>query len=85
MCFIVLHNTLHKTIDFLIAKIKIILLLAESISKKKTPYINALDRKNLAGINKKILDKNKAKKISKVKLIIAKNKHTSSIQSRSRI
>lgn len=52
--------------------------LIEPISEEKTPYIDALDRKNSTDINKKMLDINEIVKILEVKYITLKNKYTSS-------
>lgn len=80
-----LCNILYKINDFPIAKTKAILPLAKLISKEKSPYIDALDRKNLTGINKKMSNRNKAAKISKVNFITLENKNITLTQSRSEI
>lgn len=72
--YIILHNILCKINHFLIAKLKTILPLAKSISKKKSPYTNIFNIKNMASIDKIILDRSKTVKIPEVKLITPENK-----------
>ena len=73
------------------AKLKVILSLVEPISKKQSLYINALDkrnsaldRKNLAGINKvaEMLGKSEDTKMVDIRHITPKSKHTTFSQSR---
>lgn len=56
--------------------------LAKLINEKKSLYRNAFDRKNPANIDKNILHKSKTVKMPKVKLIISKSKHPTSIWSK---
>lgn len=79
------RNILYKTNDFSMTKAQAILLLIKPISKKKTLYTNALNRKDPAGIVEKMLDKNKAAKMSNVKYITPKSKHITSILLRLKI
>lgn len=72
----ILNNTLHKINDFLVVKAKTMLLLVKPINKKKSPYKDAFNRKELACINKKIPNRSKATEIPKVKLITLKSKYT---------
>lgn len=72
-CCIVLYNTLYKTNDFSIAKTKAMLLLAKPISEEKSPYTNALDKRDLADIDKEIPNKNKVIEMLKVKVITPKS------------
>lgn len=60
-----LYTTLHKKNDFIIAKIKATLFLENSINKEKTVYINIFDKKDLASIDEKMLDKSKIVKNAK--------------------
>lgn len=52
------------------------LLLIKPINKEKSLYIDTFNRKNLASINKKILDKSEATKMSDVKYITFESKYT---------
>lgn len=88
---IILRNTLYKINIFLIAKIEAILLLVKSICKKKSPYINAFDKKNsafnkkdLTGINKATKMPNKSKNIEMINIrhIFLENKYTISGRSK---
>lgn len=77
--YTVQYNSLHKRKIFLIIKIKAILPLIEPINKKQSLYIDALNRKNPARINKEISDKNEVTKMPDIKYIISQNKYISSI------
>lgn len=72
---IVPHNILYKTKYFFIAKEEGPLSLTKLISKKWSQYINTLDRKILACIDKKMPDKSEAMRIPKIKLITPEKKH----------
>lgn len=52
------------------------LLLIKPINKKKSLYIDTLNRKNLARINKKISDKSEATKMPDIKHITFESKYT---------
>lgn len=67
------------------AKAKTILLFVKPISEEKSLYINAFDKTNLTGINKKITDKSKIAEMLKIKYITSESKYTAPIQSRSEI
>lgn len=84
MHYIILYNILYKINNFLIAKIKAILLLIKLISKKNCLYIDAfdkqdltLDKKNLATINKAIEMSGRSKyiKMPDVRYISLKSKY----------
>lgn len=66
-------------------KAKAILSLAESINKKKSPYINLVYKKDLASIDDEIPDRNKVAKMPEVKFRTLEIKHTTYIWSRSGI
>lgn len=76
-----LRNTLYEIIDFLIAKNKAMLFLAEPINEKNSLYTNNFDKKNLPGINKKMLDRSESAKLPKIKLKPSKNQYTTFIYS----
>lgn len=52
ICYTISYNILYKTNSFPMAKVKVILLLVKSINKKKSPYTDALDKRDLA-LNKR--------------------------------
>lgn len=58
------------------AKAKAMLPLTKLIYKEKSLYTDIFDEKDLAGINKKMPDKNKATEMPKIKLITSESKHT---------
>lgn len=71
----VLCNILYKINNFSMAKIETMLLLAEPINKKKSLYIDTFDMKDLARIEKRMLDKNETVKMPEIKLIIFESKY----------
>lgn len=58
----ILYNILYKIKDFLIAKVEAILFLAKPINKEKSPYINAVNKRDPAGINEEMSKSSKAAK-----------------------
>lgn len=93
-CCIVSCNIFYKINGFLIAKIETMLLLVELINKKKSPYTDALEKKDLAfnkkdpaGMNKvaKMLNRNKDIEMLDVKHILFESKHTIFSRSKSEI
>ena len=59
--------------------------LVEPISEEKSPYTDALDRRDPAGIDEKMPDRSEAAEMPEVKLITPESEHTTSTRSRSGI
>lgn len=78
MYYIVSYNTLHKTNNFPMAKIEAILLLIKPISKEKSLFTDAPDRKNPTSSDKEMSDRSKVAKMPEVKHIISESKHITS-------
>lgn len=76
------RNTLHKINCFPIAKSEAMLTLVKPISKKKSSYTNAPDRKDPTNIDEKMLDRSEAAKKPEVKYITLESKYITSTQSR---
>lgn len=82
---IISYNTLHKTNDFSIVKAEAILLLVELISKKRSLFIDAPDKRDPVCIDEEILDRTEVVKMLEVKHINFKSQHTTFTRSRSGI
>lgn len=69
-------NILNKINDFSMTEAKEMLPLVEPISKKKSSYTNAPNRKDPANIDEKMLNKSEIIKMPEVRHITSENKYT---------
>lgn len=74
--YTVSRKTLYKIKHFSMAKAEVMLSLVEPISKEKSPYTDAPDRRDPTSINTKILERIEVTKMPKVKNITPKSKYT---------